>query len=90
MARDRVIAIEMALDDFDRGELDVEQLQSKLDAAAATLDNSTPELLQELRSVDAELESIRFTMLLADQRGQALERLAQTRAILRRALDLIS
>lgn len=72
----------MALDEFERGELDVEQLQSKLDAAAATLDNSTPELLQELRSVDAELERIRFTVLLADQRGQALERLGQTRALL--------
>lgn len=47
--------------------------------------NSTPEMLRELRSLDAELELIRFGVHEADQRGEALRRLEQTRRILKRA-----
>jgi hypothetical protein len=86
VAHARLQAVQSALDDFEQGKLDVERLQSFLEAEAAALDNSTPEMLRELRSVDAELESIRFTLPEADQRGEALRRLERTREILHESL----
>jgi hypothetical protein len=80
-------SIQSALDEFERGMLDVEGLQSRLEAEAARLDNSTPELLRELEAVDSKLERIRYAVLEADQRGEAIASLQQTRLILRRSAE---
>jgi hypothetical protein len=79
-------AIQSALDDFERGKLDAERLQSFLEAEAAALDNSTPEMLRELQSLDAELERIRFAVRQDEQRGETPARLEQTREILLQSL----
>jgi hypothetical protein len=86
MAHVHLGAIRSALDDFEQGQLDVERLQSRLEAEASALDNSTPEMLRELRDVDAKLERIRFAVPEGDQRREALARLKQTREILQRSL----
>ena len=51
---DRLARIQSSLDDFERGDLDVEGIQSRLDAHAATLDNRTPNVLRELRDVESD------------------------------------
>lgn len=86
MTKAHVRAIQSALDDFERGSLDVERLQSRLEAEAAALDNSTPEILHELRRLDAELEHIRFAVRDVDQRRDALAQLEQMRKILQRSM----
>jgi hypothetical protein len=78
-----VDAVESALDAFERGDVDVERFQSMVEPLEARLDNSTPQLLAELRRLDAELERIRFTVLASRQRDEALALLAKTREILR-------
>jgi hypothetical protein len=51
--------------------MDVEHLQSALEACAAALDNSTKDVLDELTAVDADLETIVFTMPPDGQREAA-------------------
>jgi hypothetical protein len=70
------------IDEFERGAMDVERLQSGLEACAAALDNSSREILDELRRVDADLERIRFTILLQDQPEAARVRIGQLRDLI--------
>jgi len=70
------------IDEFEQGATDVERLQSALEACAAALDNSLRDVLDELRRVDADLERIRFTMLLQDQPESARVRVGQLRDLI--------
>ncbi len=79
----RLDAVESALDAFERRDVDVERFQAMVEALEATLDNATPQLLAELRSLDAELERIRFTVGASRQREEALALLTKTRETLR-------
>ncbi len=69
------------IDEFERGGMDVERLQSALEACAATLDNTTKDVLDELRAVEADLETIRFTMPAQDQRAAARARVGELRQV---------
>jgi hypothetical protein len=45
------------IDEFEQGAIDVERLQSALEACAAALDNSSTDVLDELRRLEADLET---------------------------------
>jgi hypothetical protein len=70
------------IDEFERGAMDVERLQSALDACAAALDNSSKDALDELRRVEADLERIRFTMPLEGQTEAARVRVRKLRDLI--------
>lgn len=72
------------IDEFERGAMDVERLQSALDACAAALDNSSRDALDELRRVDADLERIRFAMPLEDQTEAARVRVRELKDVISR------
>lgn len=82
MARSSVHSILRVINEFEAGRIDVEQLQSRLDAQAAAMDNSERELLEELRAVDNDLERIRFAMHAKDQPGAARDRLHRLRTVI--------
>ncbi len=76
----RIQAIADALSTFDDERIDVTGLQSRLDAVAATLDASHRDLLDKLRSADADLELVVFGVPVAQQREKAIEAVAELRA----------
>ena len=72
------------IDEFEQGAIDVERLQSALDACAAALDNSSRDVLDELRRVEADIETILFTMPLRDQTNAAHVRVGELRDVISR------
>jgi hypothetical protein len=72
------------IDEFEQGAMDVERLQSALDACAASLDNSRKEMLDELRAVDADLETIRFSTPTQEQHAAARVRVRQLKHVISR------
>jgi hypothetical protein len=76
---DKIVRV---IDEFEQGTMDVERLQSALTACAAALDNSSRDVLDELRRVDADLERIRFTMSRQDQPEAARLRIGQLRDLI--------
>ncbi len=76
------VDIVRVIDEFEQGVMDVERLQSALEARAAALDNRSRDVLDELGRVDADLEKIRFTTLLQDQPEAARVRIAQLRDLI--------
>jgi hypothetical protein len=72
------------IDQFEEGEMDVARLQSALEACAATLDNSTKDVLDELRTVEADLETILFTMPAQEQPATARARVRELRRVISR------
>jgi hypothetical protein len=72
------------IDEFEQGAIDVERLQSALEACAAALDNSSRDVLDELRRVEADLETILFTMPLQDQTDAARVRVGELRDVISR------
>jgi hypothetical protein len=71
-----------AINEFELGEIDIDVLQSRLEAAAAALDNSEQEILAALKDLDSDLERIRFTMRAADQPSAARSRLARLKELM--------
>jgi hypothetical protein len=76
----RIQAIAEALSSFDDERIDVTGLQSRLDAVATTLDSSYRDLLDKLRSADADLELVVFAVHAAQHREKAMEAVAELRA----------
>jgi hypothetical protein len=72
------------IEEFERGGMDVERLQSALEACAATLDHSAKDVLDELRAVEADLETIRFTTPAEDQPAAAHVRVGELRQVVTR------
>ena len=70
--------------EFEQGGMDVSHLQSALEARAATLDNSTRDVLDELRAVDADLETILFTMSTHEQSAAARLRVCELQQVVSR------
>jgi hypothetical protein len=73
------------IEEFEQGRMDVERLQSALEACAATLDNSTKDVLDELRAVEADLETIRFTMPDQERRAAARLRVRELKRVISRS-----
>jgi hypothetical protein len=65
-----------AISTFEDGGIDVAQLQSRLDALAATRDSSYADIVDELRNVDAGLEGVIFGIRTERQCLAGLEVLA--------------
>ena len=76
-----------AIDNFVGGFGDIADLQSALQANASALDRSFAGVIRELRSLDADLEEIRFARLRDEQRPAAVLRLDPVRESVVAALD---
>ena len=81
MTEPPIQAITDAISSFEDGAIEVVQLQGRLEAVVATLDNSEREVLDELRRVDAALEHIVFAEPAARQREATLTAAARLRVI---------
>lgn len=81
MTESPIQSITDAISSFEDGTIDVVQLQSKLEAVAATIDNSERELLDELRRVDGMLQLVVFAEPATRQREAALTATAGLRVI---------
>lgn len=68
-----------AIDSFVSGLGDIADLQSRLEADASALDRSFDCVIRELRSLDSDLEEIRFARLRDEQRPAAILRLDPVR-----------
>jgi hypothetical protein len=75
-----------AIDSFVGGLGDIAGLQSRLEADASALDRRFDRVIHELRSLDADLEEIRFGGLRDEQRSAAILRLDPVRESLLAAL----
>jgi hypothetical protein len=69
-----------SLDDFARDRLSVEDVQRHLQSSLSLLDSGAGRLNDSIRLAEADLEEIRFTMLLDEQRPAAVFRLDPLRA----------
>jgi hypothetical protein len=76
-----------AIDDFIGGVGEIADLQARLEADASALDRSFDSVIKELRSLDADLEEIRFARLLDEQRPAAIFRLESARESVAIALE---
>lgn len=79
MSRPILEDVLQAIDSFVGGLGDIADLQSHLEADASALDRSFDRVIGELRSLDADLEEIRFARLRDDQRPAAILRLDPVR-----------
>lgn len=69
-----------ALDEFTRGRLSMEDVQRRLQSSLDLLERGAAGLHDDVRLAEADLEEIRFTMLLDEQRSAAVFRLDPLRA----------
>lgn len=79
MSRSILEDVLQAIDSFAGGLGDIADLQSRLEADALALDRSFDRVIRELRSLDADLEEIRFARLRDEQRPAAILRLDPVR-----------
>jgi hypothetical protein len=87
MSRQILMAINSAIDSFVAGHSDIADLQAQLEANSSALDRSHEPLNSELRSLDADLEEIQFTMLKDEQRPAAIFRLDRVKEAVASALE---
>ncbi|HEX6355283.1 hypothetical protein [Actinophytocola sp.] len=76
-----------AIERFETGEMDIADLQDRLETVRQALDHTVPEVLRELEHVVAELETIRFTRLEDEQRPAALRQLVAVKAAVNSVLE---
>jgi hypothetical protein len=69
-----------SMDAFIRGEIELEDIQARLQSAEGLLERDTPNFIQAIHLAEADLESIQFTMLSDEQRPAAVFRLDELRA----------
>lgn len=86
MSRPILEDVLQVIDSFVGGLGDIADLQSRLEADASALDRSFDRVIRELRSLDADLEEIRFGRLRDEQRSAAILRLDPVRESLLAAL----
>lgn len=60
---------------FEKGEIDIEWLQSSIGGNGRAIEGASKALKDALDSIENDLEDIQFTMVLEEQRGAALEAL---------------
>ena len=65
------------MQEFIVGELDLEEIQSALQSASGLLENDGSEIVEAVRLAEADVEEIRFTRLLEEQRSAVVFRLDQ-------------
>jgi ABC-type phosphate transport system auxiliary subunit len=87
MSRQILMAISSAIDDFMSERSDIADLQERLEANSSALDRSYEPLNSQLRSLDADLEEIQFTMLKDEQRPAAIFRLEPVQEAVSSALE---
>lgn len=75
------------VDKFEHGGMDVVALQSALVGCSSTLDNSSKDVLDELRQIDGDLEMILSARPLAAQRPEALARVRKLRDLIEHRLQ---
>ncbi|RBY76604.1 hypothetical protein DQ239_13780 [Blastococcus sp. TF02-09] len=76
-----------ALDDFVHGRLSVEDVQRHLQLSLNVLERDGSSLQDDIRAAEADLEEIRFTMLLDEQRSATVFRLDPLRIATADRLD---
>jgi hypothetical protein len=77
-----VNALATTFDRFERGEVNIEAMQAKVQSTLNLLEGEV-ELRRLLRSVEGDLEEIRFARLEAEQHGAALSCVRELRSLLR-------
>lgn len=75
------------IDDFVAARIEIEDVQRQLDSCLGLLEGRPQEIMKELRWAEADLERIRFTTLLDEQRPSAIFRLDSLREALQAALE---
>ena len=78
-----------SLEEFVRGRLTVEDVQRRLQLSLNRLDSEAGSSHDDIRLAEADLEEIRFTMLLDEQRPAAVFRLDPLRAAIADRLGVI-
>jgi hypothetical protein len=76
-----------AIQDFESGSLTLGEMQAVLEAAAALLENDESAVTELVRVAAADVEEIRFTVFLDEQRPAAIFRLDELRSALEMAAD---
>jgi hypothetical protein len=69
-----------SVDAFIRGGIDLEDIQARLQSAEGLLERDSSAVIRAIHLAEADLESIRFTLLLDEQRPAAVFRLDELRA----------
>jgi hypothetical protein len=75
-----LLALLDSLDEFTRGRLGLEDVQGRLQSSLNLLERGAGSLHDDVRLAEADLEEIRFTLLLDEQRSAAVFRLDPLRA----------
>lgn len=75
--RDLLRGLRVSVQGFIVGELDLEEIQSALQSALGLLENDGSEVVEAVRLAEADVEEIRFTRLLEEQRSAVVLRLNQ-------------
>ena len=70
-----LMSMSRAIRRFEKGEIELAELQSSIVSNGSAVDGASSELLDAVRQVDADLEHIQHGMLLEEQRGAAVESL---------------
>lgn len=71
-----------AIDDCQKGEIEIDDMQARLQSALTLLETAGDAARHAVRLAGEDLEEIRFTMLLEEQRPAAVFRLDDLRATL--------
>lgn len=75
--RDLLGGLRASVQWFIVGELDLDEIQSALQSALGLLENDGSEVVEAVRRAEADVEEIRFTLLLDEQRSAVVFRLDQ-------------
>ena len=75
--RDLLGGLRASVQGFIVGELDLDEIQSALQSALGLLENDGSEVVEAVRLAEADVEEIRFTRLLEEQRSAVVFRLDQ-------------
>lgn len=67
---------------FASGDLGLEEIHSMLQSALAALENDGTAVVEVVRLAEADVEEIRFTRLLEEQRAAIILRLEELRSVL--------
>lgn len=81
-----VSALLDAIDGFVAGELDIPDIQTRLQSGLGLLERGLGDVSSAIRAAEADLEEIQFTMVLDEQRPAAVFRLNSLRGQLAAAL----
>ncbi len=85
--RQVLTALRASIDAFTRGEISLEDVQSRLQSSLDLLESGNPLVPEAIRIAEGDLEEIRFARLLDEQRPAAVLRLDDLRFLINAELE---